>query len=288
MLAAALIVFRESLEAVLVVAIVLGYIARTGQGRLRPMVWIGVGLGVAASAAGAVLFRRLAGSFEGRAEQIFESITMLAGSGLILTLVAWAGKRGGPAAALEGKLAARGDRAAADGAAGGWGLLLLVAVSIVREGIETVLFLAGAGRGGTLVGAVIGLAGAAAVAAALVLSSRRISLRGFFAATNVLLILFAAGLVSRGMHELIEAGVLPPLVERLWDLNPAVRADGTFPPFHQDGAVGGILRGLFGYAGAPSLLEVLGWAACAAAAAGTWAAAARHGGGRGATGGSPR
>jgi high-affinity iron transporter len=275
MLAAALIVFRESLEAVLVVGLVLGYLARTNQGRLRPMVWIGVAAGVAASAAGAVLFQRIAGSFEGRAEQIFEAVTMLVGAGLILTLVVWVGKRGGAAAALEAKMADRDRRAAQRGADAGWGLLLLVAVSILREGIETVLFLAAAGRDGTVVGAAAGLAGAAAVAAVLVLSSRRISLAGFFAVTNVLLILFAAGLVSRAMHELIEAGVLPPLIERVWSLGPAVRADGAYPAFHQDGAVGGILRGLFGYAAAPSLLEILGWAACAAAAAGTWAAAAR-------------
>ena len=278
MIAAALIVFRESLEAVLVVGIVLGFLARTNQRRLQPAVWLGVAAGVIASAAGAILFQRIAGSFEGRAEQIFEAITMLAGAVLILTLVAWVGRRGGAQQVLEARVAEQGRRAAGRGAAPAWGLFLLVAVSILREGIETVLFLAaagGTGGVGPLVGGAAGLAAAVAIGAVLFLSSRRISLRSFFAVTNVLLILFAAGLASRGMHELAEAGVLPPLVERLWNLNPPVRADGTFPALHDHGSVGGILRGLFGYAGAPSLLELIGWVACAAAAAGLWIAAGR-------------
>ena len=150
MATAILVVFRESLEAALVVAIVLGYLARTGQNRLRPMAWIGVAAGIGASAAGALLVRRAAEGFEGRAEQLFEAATMLAGAALILTLVLWVGRKGGSPAALEARVASRVDGAARRGGSAGWGLLLLVAVSILREGIETVLFLASADRGGVL------------------------------------------------------------------------------------------------------------------------------------------
>ena len=64
---------------------------------------------------------------------------------------------------------------------------------------------------------------------------------------------------------LAEAGVLPAIVDPLWDINPPVRADGTVPAFHENGTVGGILKGLFGWNGNPSALEVIGWCAYLAA-----------------------
>ena len=79
--------------------------------------------------------------------------------------------------------------------------------------------------------------------------------------------LFAAGLVAHGLHEFVEAGVLPPIVEHLWDVNPPARADGSLPALHENGAIGGILKGLFGWNGNPTALELIGWAAYVAAAA---------------------
>ena len=287
---AALILFRESLEAVLVVGIILGFLARSGQHGMRKAAWGGVGAGIAASVVAAMLFSLLPGGFEGRAEQVFEGSTMLAGAALMLTLVAWVGRRGSSRQSLEAKVAVHGRRAVEGGRAGAWGIFLLVSVSILREGVETILFLAAA-TGGTraegaeagrafdaaaLGGAALGLAAAVIVGAALLRASRRADLRTFFAVTNVLLILFAAGLVSHGLHEFEEAGFLPPLVERLWDINPPPLADGRLPAMHDHGSIGSILRGLFGYTGSPSLMELLGWAVTIAAAAGLWAAAGRE------------
>jgi high-affinity iron transporter len=108
-------------------------------------------------------------------------------------------------------------------------------------------------------------------------ASLRIGLRGFFAVTSLLLVLFSAGLVANGLHELTEAGVIPPLAQPLWDMNPPVRADGSYPALHDQGSAGGVLRGLFGYFGAPSLIELGGWAVTLAAAAGLCATAGRGG-----------
>ncbi len=258
-----LLVFREVLEAVLVVGIILGYLRRTGRGALSRYVWIGVGAGVAASAAGAVAFEVVAGGFEGRAEQLFEAVTMFAGAALLTTAIVWlarAARRTEVEQAVEARLS---------GAAGG-GLALLAAVSVLREGIELVIFLA-ASRfdpgGGALVGALLGLTAAVALGLAVFTAAIRVNLRAFFGATNVLLVLFAAGLVAHGLHELVEAGVLPGIVDPLWDLNPPARVDGTVRAFHENGAVGGILKGLFGWNGNPSALEVIGWVAYLAAAA---------------------
>ena len=268
MATAFLLVFREVLEAVLVVGIILGYLRRTGRQQLCRYVWIGVGAGVAASAAGAFAFERLAGGFEGRAEELFEAVTMLAGAALLTTAIVWlarAARRTEVERAVEARLS---------GSLRG-GLVLLAAVSVLREGIELVIFL-GASRFGTgsgdLAGALLGFAAAIAVGLLVFSAAVRVNLRVFFGATNVLLVLFAAGLVAGGLHELVEAGALPAIVDPLWDINPPVRADGTFPAFHENGAVGGILKGLFGWNGNPSALEVIGWvaylSACAAVALG--------------------
>jgi high-affinity iron transporter len=257
-----LLVFREALEAVLVVGIILGYLRRTGRAALSRYVWIGVGVGVAASVAGALAFERLAGGFEGRAEELFEAAAMLFAAVLLTTAIAWlarAARRTGLERAVEARLSGSARS----------GLALLAGISVLREGIELSIFLAAAGvgtGGGNLAGALLGLAAAAALGLVVFTAAIRVNLRTFFAATNVLLVLFAAGLVARGLHELAEAGVLPPIADPVWDVNPAPRAGGGLPALHENGAIGGILKGLFGWNGDPSALEVIGWGAYLAAA----------------------
>lgn len=262
-----LITFREALEAALVVGIVLGYLARTGQRHHNRVVYVGVAAGAAASALGALLFATLAGGFEGRAEELFEGITMLVGAGLLTTMILWMMRQRHIAAELEAKVATtlRGPSRA--------GLFALVFVAILREGIETVLFLSAASIASpdnNLVGAAAGLIAALALGYAVFVGSVKISLRSFFTVTNALLILFAAGLVGMGVHELQEAGVLPVIVEHVWDINPPAPAGGPYPALHDKGAIGGILRGLFGYSGAPSLLQVVAYGAYLVAVAVLW------------------
>lgn len=267
MIASLLITFREVLEAALVVGIVLGYLARTGLTRHNRVVYAAIAAGVGASGLGAFLFVRLAGGFEGRAEQLFEGIIMLVGAALLTTMILWMMRQRHVAAELEARVAAslRGPSRA--------GLFGVVFVAILREGIETVLFLSAASLASpenNLIGAVAGLVAAVALGYALFVGSLKISLRSFFAVTNVLLILFAAGLVGMGVHELQEAGVLPTVVEHVWDINPPAPDGGPYPMLHEKGALGSILRGLFGYNGNPSLLEVVAYGAYLAAVAALW------------------
>ena len=255
MAAAFLLVFREVLEAALVVGVILGYLRRTGRAVLSWWVWLGVAAGIAGSIAGAVAFERLAGGFEGRAEQIFGALTRLVGAGLLTTAIAWLARAAGRfevERAVEARVAgpARG------------GLALLAGVSVLREGIELTIFLAAARVGtgtGDLAGALLGFAAAIVIGVLVYTAAIRVHLGVFFAATNVLLVLFAAGLVAGGLHELAEAGVLPSIVEHLWDVN--------LPALRENGALGGILNGLFGWNSAPSALELLGWLGYLAAAA---------------------
>ncbi len=263
---------RETLEAVLVIGVLLGFLARAGRKRhVRGVIW-GAAAGVGASILGAVLFNALAGGFEGRGEQIFEGVTMLAGSLLMITMIVWFAARGAGGDRLEKRAEGLSD-------AGGLGLFFLAAVSILREGVESVLFIAAAGyqaKGGLLAGAAMGFTAALLIGVIFFTMSRRARLSTIFLATNILLVLFGAGLASGSMHEFAEAGVLPSGIEHVWDVNPPLNPDGSFPLLHDEGAVGGILKGLFGWRGSPSLAEVVVYLLFAAGAATMWIWAARR------------
>ncbi len=256
MISSFIITFREALEAALIVGIILGYLVRTKQTEYNNVVYMGVLSGIVASIMGALLFVRLAGGFTGRAEQIFEGVTMLIGALLLTTMILWMRKQRHIALGLEQRVKtelAEKHRL---------GLFLLMFVAVLREGIETVIFLGAASfvsSSNNLIGSSAGIVAAILLGYAIFVGSMKINLKRFFNVTGVLLILFAAGLVAYGVHELQEAKIIPTLVEHLWDINPPVNPDGTYPLLHENGYVGSVLKGLFGYNGNPSLLEVLSY-----------------------------
>ena len=252
-----IILFRETLEAALIIGVALSYLKRTGQSAYKGMVWLGVLAGTVFSVLGAFGFQRLAGGFSGQAEAVFEGLTMLLGAALLTGMIFWMMRQSSAAAQLEEKVETRLSRSR------NAGLFLLVFVSILREGIESVIFLSAArftSQENNLVAGLLGVAAAAVFGYLLMLGSVRINLKRFFAVINVLLVMFAAGLIAHGIHELQEAGWLPIVVEHVWDLNPAVTTGAPVPLLHENGYVGSIAKGLFGYNGNPSLLEVGGYA----------------------------
>jgi len=268
MAAALLITLRETLEAALVTGIVFGYLKKTEQPQYKKYVWAGIVSAIVVSLLGAWLFTTIAGGFEGRSEAIFEGVTMLIGAALLTTMILWIMKQRGRSKLLKEKIASHVDNAKK------MELFALVFFAILREGIETVIFLNAvtfaADKSGSLLGAVVGIVIALVIGYALYKGSLKLNLKKFFTVTSVLLILFAAGLVAHGVHELQEAGVMPIVVEHVWDINPAVLMDtdengvssphyGEYPLLHEKGAIGGILKGLFGYNGNPNLLEVVAY-----------------------------
>jgi high-affinity iron transporter len=114
------------------------------------------------------------------------------------------------------------------------------------------LFTAGVDSGVAQIvtGAFLGLLTSAVLGWMLFAGTRRLSLRGFFRVTNVLLIIFAAGLVAHGVHEFNEAGLIPPIIEHVWDMNGVIS---------DKSALGELLKALVGYNGNPSLTEVLAY-----------------------------
>ncbi len=205
---AGLVVLREGFEASLIVGIVLAFLHRTGRRDGCWPVWAGVGAALSISAgAGAVLFG-LGAELEGSAEAAFEGATMLLAAGLLTWMIFWMRRQ---AATLRRELEAQVERALAGGSA--LALALVAFVGVLREGVETALFLLGAVEGSSPLVATLsagaGLAGAVALGYLFYRGAARLHLRLFFTATSVLLLLFAGFLLVRGLHELAEAGALP-------------------------------------------------------------------------------
>lgn len=243
-----LVTLREGAEAALIVAVVLAYLRSLG--RLDQARWVWGGAGAAAVGAGAagVVLHLTIGSLEGRAEEIVEGAVALAAVALLTWMVFWMASR---TVMLRSHL--EGEVTAALGT-GGWALAAVGFVAVLREGLETALLLiaAGSGAGGAaqLLGGLGGLAAAAVIGFAVYGGGRRLDLRLFFRVTGVLIILFAAGLVAKGVHEFEEAGLLPALLDPVWDMGFG-DPGGSVPAR--------VASEVFGWTPSPSLLQVLAY-----------------------------
>jgi FTR1 family protein len=241
---------REGVEAALIVSIVLAYLARTGRSDQFGRVWLGTGLAIGLSlVVGLILFNTV-GAFEEPWEQIFEGTMMLAAAAVVTWMLFWMRRQ---AASVKGELQAAVDRAVASGAT--WGLAVLAFTAVIREGLETSLFLAGQATSAeadavwVLLGALTGLVAAAAIGFGIYRGSRRLNLGTFFRWTGIALIFIAAGLLSNGIHEFIEIGALGsgPWTATAYDIS------ATLP--HDEG-VGAFLRAILGYSASPELLTL--------------------------------
>jgi high-affinity iron transporter len=245
-----LLSLREGLEASLLIGMMLGALHKMKRQDLRPAVLRGAGAAIVLSLFAAILLFWMGAEFEGRAEEIYEGTAILVAAALLTWMIFWMGRQAG---GLKGELEADVHRAAFRG--GERALFLLAFLAIGREGFELALFLTAASFSSNalqaLFGAALGLALAGLLGYLLFATTRRLNLRQFFQVSNLLLILFAAGLVAHGVHEFNEAGLIPPLVEHIWDINPFLDEKGT---------AGQLLTALFGYNGNPSLSEVIAYA----------------------------
>jgi high-affinity iron transporter len=250
MFSALLITLREGLEAALIIGIILAYLAKTNNGQGFRYVWFGTFLAIATSLiAGAVIYFT-AGNLEGRAEQIFEGVALFVAAGVLTWMILWMRKQ---AVNIKGNLHAQIQSALKSGSL--VGLFALAFIAVVREGIETVLFLFAATRvtesfALSMLGAALGLALAVGIGYGIYRGASRLNLSTFFNVTSLLLILFAAGLLAHGIHEFHEAGLIPPIIDHVWDINHIIPEQSTFGRF---------LTVLFGYNGNPSLVEVIAY-----------------------------
>ncbi len=207
-MATLLITLRETLEASLIVGVMLAFLHRTQNREKNPVIWLGVAAGIMSSLVAAWFLLRLGASFSGRAEAIYEGTMMLAASALVLWMVVWLSRNGkNMQSAIERKMEVH----LAAGAL--FSLFLLVYTSVLREGIETAIFLQAALLQSQSVsqhiGAITGMVLAIGIAWLLFRGMLRwFSLSKFFRYTGILLAIFAISLLAQGLQEFEEAGLL--------------------------------------------------------------------------------
>jgi len=244
-----LIALREGLEAALIVGITLSVLSKAGQERYRKWVWLGVGSAVILSVIVAGALQAFGATLEGRAEEIFEGATMLLAAGVLTWMIFWMYRQ----SQRYLDFIAQGVQQAASHSQR-WGLFGIAFFAVLREGIETALFLTATAltlsRDQAFLGGLAGLAVAGLLGWALFASAIRLNIRRFFQVTSIILILFAAGLFAHGVHEFVEVGWIPAVIDPVWNINPIL---------DEESIVGSFLKALFGYNGNPSLTESLAY-----------------------------
>jgi high-affinity iron transporter len=264
MLGALVIVFREVLEAGLIIGIVLA----ATRGVPDRGAWVGLGVGLGALGAGiiALFAEAISGAFEGSGQELLNASVLGAAVVMLMWHNAWMARHGREMATQIGAV----GEAVMAGQRPMTALAVVVGLAVLREGSEVVLFLYGIVAAGTsasslFVGGALGLAAGAAFTALTYYGLLSIPARHIFTVTTVLIALLAAGMAAQAVQFLDAAGLIDVLGNRLWDTS------GWLP---QDGIIGRLLHTLVGYTDRPTELQLIAYVATLAAmAALTWVAA---------------
>jgi high-affinity iron transporter len=251
MLATAIIVFREVLEAALVVGIVLA----ASKGVRDRSLWVGGGVLAGICGAGLVAFfaETIADAMAGIGQEVLNATILFLAVAMLGWHNIWMGRHGrelAQQAADLGKAVTRGTRPL-------YALAVVVGMAVLREGSELVLFLYSLAAGGAAGvvdmagGGVLGLAAGIAIGAALYFGLLRIPTKHLFTVTSWLILLLAAGMASQGAAFLVQADILPALDPTVWD-SSALLSEGSIP--------GKVLHALVGYVARPAGIQVVFWA----------------------------
>ena len=284
-----IIIFREVLEASLIIGILYTYLKKSNNESSLKMLWGGVVSAIVLSVIVSFVFQSIAGGFVGSSSKIFEGVVMLIASCVLTTMIIWMAQNKN----ISEDLKNQAEESISSGFK--YGIFLLAFVAVFREGVEIILFLyAIAIKDGisifpSIIGAVLGLLAGYAI----FIQGVKVPLKKFFSVTSAFLIFVAAGMFTYGVHELESGGVIPyyggeiqieqssiiatrmngdskpfelederkarKWASRIWDINPKKNTDGSYPALHDKGSVGGLLKGFLGYNGDPSLIEFLAW-----------------------------
>ncbi|MFW9786103.1 MAG: FTR1 family protein [Candidatus Thorarchaeota archaeon] len=247
---------REGIEAALVIAIMFSYLRKTGREKLNRSIISGTLLAIITSIGLASVLVVIWGSFEGPMLEVFEGSVVLFAAILLTSMIFWMRK-------ASTNLTTEIKQSVEERAVGGnLSLPILAFALVLREGVELVLFIVAlAIQEGytTFIAAALGLIFAFFVGLGIYQGSLRVSLKSFFNSTSILLVLFAAGMIAYGIHELQEIGFLALGPSELWNINPPLFPDGSYPLLHENGLIGGLAKALFGYNGNPSAIEVIAY-----------------------------
>jgi high-affinity iron transporter len=244
---------REGLEASLIVGIIAAFLIQQGKREaLRPM-WLGVALAIGLCFGAALVLSAVGRSLPFKQREIMEaSLALLAVAG-VTYMVVWMRRH---SRELKGQLESHAEAALQ---AGTWALIAMAFFAVLREGLETAVFMLAAFQSSTNpaatgTGAIVGVAVAVVLGYALYKGGVRINLSRFFRVTGFVLVLVAAGLLATAVHDFAEAGVVTALQRPAFDLSWLV-APGTVRA--------SLLTGMLGLQPVPTVAEVLIWLAYA-------------------------
>lgn len=248
MLGSAIIVFRETLEAALIISIIA--VATVGLPYRTRWIVTGVVVGIVGSLAVAIMTERIAAIGDGMGQELFNAAVL----GIAVLMLAWHNIW----MAQHGKEMARNAKKLGgdvrSGARAMSALAIVIALALLREGSETAIFLysllidGSQSLASVLAGGCLGLVAGAAAGAGLYAGFVRIPLRWFFSATSLLVLVLSAAMASNMAHYLVAADVLPALADPLWD---------TSGYLDQSSTLGVLLHLLVGYEAQPQGMQVV-------------------------------
>lgn len=251
MLAAAIIAFREVLEAALIVGIVMATLKGVpGRGRV---VASGILLGVIGAGIVALLADKIAASASGSGQEILNAVILFAAVGMLAWHNAWMSSHG---RALAAEFSALGHAVSA-GTRPLHAVTIVVALAVLREGSELVLFLYGLavssqGPAGILSGSLLGIGVGALAGYGIYAGLLSVPMRHLFSVTGALILLLAAGMAAQGANFLVQADLLPALGQSVWD---------TSRLLSDNSLLGRLLHALIGYVARPSGIQIIFYAA---------------------------
>ncbi|MFI3904113.1 iron uptake transporter permease EfeU [Ochrobactrum sp. S1502_03] len=251
MLVPFLIMFREGVEAALIVGIIASYLHQTGRSAWMLVVWIGVLLAIALSLAVGAILQLISAEFPQKAQELFEAIIGLIAVFVLTSMVFWMRKA---ARSIKAELHHSIDAAFETPTHKGFGLILMVFFAVAREGLESVFFLLAAfqqSEGGEApLGALLGVVLAAFVGYGIYRGGLKLNLRRFFRWTGVFILVIAAGILANSVMALHEAGIWNHFQTVVFDMSEILPLDST---------LGSVLAGIFGYIATPTISEVVAY-----------------------------
>ncbi|MBC3213259.1 iron uptake transporter permease EfeU [Serratia fonticola] len=243
-----LIMFREGLEAALIVSLIASYLKRTQRGQWLGVVWIGVIVAVALCLALGIFINETTGEFPQKQQELFEGLVAVVAVCILTYMVFWMRKVSRSVKVhLEGAI----DNALNSSKRQGWALVAMVFFAVAREGLESVFFLLAAFQQdvgiAAPIGAMLGLACAIVVGMLIYWGGIKLHLAKFFKWTSLFILFVAAGLAAGAIRAFHEAGLWNHFQDIAFDLSNQLSTHSL---------LGTLLEGVFGYQEAPSVSEV--------------------------------
>ncbi|MBU2674026.1 MAG: iron uptake transporter permease EfeU [Hafnia sp.] len=244
-----LIMFREGLEAALIVSLIASYLKRTQRSQWLGIVWIGVILAAALCLGLGIFINETTGEFPQKQQELFEGIVAVVAVGILTYMVFWMRKVSRSVKThLEGAI----DNALNAGKGQGWALVAMVFFAVAREGLESVFFLLAAFQQDVgiqaPIGAVLGLVCAIIVGMMIYWGGVKLHLAKFFKWTSLFILFVAAGLAAGAIRAFHEAGLWNYLQDIAFNFTDVLSTHSL---------LGTLLEGIFGYQEAPTVSEIL-------------------------------